>query len=588
MRFSRAQRYLVFAAGPRRLLLYGIAIMVLFGLAGAPLLAFRTETKYLVKRTALVLSSIEVPFAVHPSPQHAPLASSQAGLTAPATGPLRVNPANPRYFTDGSGRAIYLTGSHTWLNLQDGVLTDPPPAFDYAGWLDFLVSHNHNFFRLWVWEQAKWVVEWPDPYYFYPHPYLRTGPGNALDGKPKFDLTQFNQAFFDRLRQRVSQAGQRGIYVSIMLFDGWSVVYPKGMYGAANPWEGHPYNANNNINGIDGDPNADGSGTETQTLAIAQITALQEQYVRKVIDTVNDLDNVLYEISNESDGGSEQWQYHMIDFIHAYEAGKPKQHPVGMTVEWPNGDNADLFASNAEWISLNGSLDQPPAADGRKVIIADTDHLCGICGDRQWVWKSFTRGENPLFMDQYDDSYKLEGGGYDTGNPNDVSLRRNLGYTLSFANRMNLVAMTPRGDLASSGYCLANPAASGAEYLVYLPDGGTVTVDLSASPGQLSFEWFKPEQGAVVATGTTSGGVTRSFSAPGDGDAVLYLFAPGAAEPSATPTLAGSPTSTSSPLPGPTGTPTPLPSPTASSTVTASHTPAATGPFCPCLPLIHR
>ena len=26
-----------------------------------------------------------------------------------ATGPLRIHPHNPRYFTDGSGRAIYLT-----------------------------------------------------------------------------------------------------------------------------------------------------------------------------------------------------------------------------------------------------------------------------------------------------------------------------------------------------------------------------------------------------------------------------------------------------------------------------------------------
>src|SRR5262245_4744640 len=38
---------------------------------------------------------------------------------AAATGPLRVDPANPRYFTDGSGRAIYLTGSHTWDARQD-------------------------------------------------------------------------------------------------------------------------------------------------------------------------------------------------------------------------------------------------------------------------------------------------------------------------------------------------------------------------------------------------------------------------------------------------------------------------------------
>ncbi|HMN30144.1 MAG TPA: hypothetical protein PKE45_18475, partial [Caldilineaceae bacterium] len=188
-----------------------------------------------------------------------------------------------------------------------------------------------------------------------------------------------------------------------MLFNGWSVSYPKGFYNIGNPWEGHPYNASNNITGIDGDPNHDNSGSETHELKVAAVTALQEAYVRKVIDTVNDLDNVLYEISNESDGGSQAWQYHMIDLVKEYEAGQPKQHPVGMTVEWPNGDNQDLFDSSADWVSLNGPLDSPPVADGSKVIIADTDHLCGICGDRIWAWKSFTRGENPLFMDQYDD-----------------------------------------------------------------------------------------------------------------------------------------------------------------------------------------
>ena len=36
-----------------------------------------------------------------------------------ASGPLRKNPANGRYFTDGSGKAIYLSGSHTWANMLD-------------------------------------------------------------------------------------------------------------------------------------------------------------------------------------------------------------------------------------------------------------------------------------------------------------------------------------------------------------------------------------------------------------------------------------------------------------------------------------
>lgn len=36
-------------------------------------------------------------------------------------GSLRVHPHNPRYLTNDGGRAIYLTGSHAWLNLQDVV-----------------------------------------------------------------------------------------------------------------------------------------------------------------------------------------------------------------------------------------------------------------------------------------------------------------------------------------------------------------------------------------------------------------------------------------------------------------------------------
>ena len=36
-----------------------------------------------------------------------------------AKGPLRVDPKNPRYFADGTGKAVYLTGAHTWNILPD-------------------------------------------------------------------------------------------------------------------------------------------------------------------------------------------------------------------------------------------------------------------------------------------------------------------------------------------------------------------------------------------------------------------------------------------------------------------------------------
>jgi len=451
------------------------------------------------------------------------LRSEAARPHSSAPGPLRVHSKNPRYFGDGSGQIVYLTGSHTWLNLQDGgPLDDPPPMFAYERFLDFLEAHHHNFFRLWTWEQAKWVVEWRSPYYFRPLPYERTGPGLALDGKPRFDLTSFDKEYFDRLRRRVVEARDRGFYVAIMLFNGWSPVYAKGSYDLANPWEGHPFHARNNVNGIDGDPNDDGSGGETHTLAIPEVTRLQEAYVRQVVDTVNDLDNVLFEISNESNGDSEAWQYHMVNVVKLYEAGKPKQHPVGMTVEWPNGDNNELFASQADWISPNNYSDPPPS-DGRKVIIADTDHIWGIGGNREWVWKSFTRGLNPIFMDQYDDGFKLDGGGYRPDNPNDVSLRQSMGYTRWFAERMNLEAMTPLASLASSGYCLANPGPIEAEYLAYLPEGGSVSVDLTQTSEKLQVEWFNPATGEVKKANAAVGGRHLTFAAPFRGDAVLYL-----------------------------------------------------------------
>jgi hypothetical protein len=371
-----------------------------------------------------------------------------------------------------------------------------------------------------------------------PHPWPRTGPGNALDGKPRFDLTKFDDAYFERLRQRSVAAQERGIYVAVMLFDDWSTENP----GA---WKGHPFHPSNNINGMNGDPNNDGLGLEFHTLHIPEITHLQEAYVKKVVDTVNDMDNVLYEIANET-GISKAWQYHVIELIKNYECRKPKQHPVGMTVGSPVKEvgNSVLFDSSADWISPNsegGYRDNPPAADGSKVIISDTDHLWGVGGDRTWVWKSFVRGLNPIYMDPLD------------ADTNRENARRAMGDTLIYAKRMGLASMAPRDDLAFTTYCLANP---GVEYLVYLPLDPhwteswmasarflwrfkplfsrfslwfrglfrrTATVDLSAASGTFSVEWFNPSTRETTVAGTVTGGANQDFTAPFPGDAVLYI-----------------------------------------------------------------
>ena len=131
--------------------------------------------------------------------------------------PLRVSQVNPRYFTDGRGRAIYLTGSHTWANLQEIKANPDARDFDYEAFLDFMQEYNHNFMRMWAWEQAAWTPNTNVKVLFEPLPYLRTGPGHALDGGLKFDLKAFNEDYFSRLRSRTIEAGRRGMQLILGL-----------------------------------------------------------------------------------------------------------------------------------------------------------------------------------------------------------------------------------------------------------------------------------------------------------------------------------------------------------------------------------
>ncbi len=449
-----------------------------------------------------------------------------------ARGPLRVHPTNPRYFTDGtknpdgSLRAVYLTGSHTWNNRLDIGRQDPPGAFDFNAYLDFLERHDHNFIRLWAWDSTLWdtrsALEWVNTgaiYHVAPQPWRRTGPGQALDGKPKFNLEQFDPAYFERLRARVQAAGRRGIYVSVMLFEGWALSFDP------TSWRGHPFRMENNVQEINGDPDGDGKGREIQTLKIPAVTAAQEAYVRKVIDTVNDLDNVLYEISNEARllnpaTSTKDWQYHLIRLIKNEEAKKGRQHPVGMTSQGGGGgdDSEMLRQSPADWISPNSDkfdyMNNPPASDGGKVVLLDTDHLWGVGGDAAWVWKSFLRGHNPLFMDPYKNDILGK------GRPDQwEGARQAMGATRALAGRIDLAKLTPTPDLASTKYCLAHP---GREYLVY--QSGTGEFSVNVTTGNYAFEWFDPTKSSVASTGSVKApGGNRPFTPPFAGPAVLHL-----------------------------------------------------------------
>jgi hypothetical protein len=454
-----------------------------------------------------------------------------ADNTAP--GPLRVHPSNSHYFTDGSGKAVYLSGSHNDPNLIDVGTTDPPLPFDFSAYVRWLHRHNHNFIRLWRWTEASKFKFGPSDQVLYvqPHPWARTGPGTARDGKLKFDLTKFDEEYFKRLRGRTIEAGREGLYVSIMLFEGAAAAV------ANEFWAYHPFHLENNINQIEADENGDGKGLESYTLAQSKIVAFQEQYVKHVIETVNDLDNVMYEICNECHEDSTDWQYSMIQFVKDYEARLGKSHPVGMTGQYPvkstRPDNTALIESPADWISFAGELYalDPPVMGHDKVSLLDSDHI-GVYVDTGWVWKSMTRGHNPIFLDLIDTTRvrPLE------AVPNKPAVRRNLGYSLDYARKMNLAEMYPHPELCSSSYCLANP---GREYLVYVPlpagwmtramqlfgkvPTAQVTMDIPTVSGTMKVEWLNTSTGETITNVTKVEGSKQTFQSPFNADSVLYL-----------------------------------------------------------------
>jgi hypothetical protein len=228
-------------------------------------------------------------------------------------------------------------------------------------------------------------------------------------------------------------------------------------------------------------------------------------------------------------------------------------HPIGMTMQFPVADqtkvNDPLFSSPADWISpgyddeiFTGGrhpmapdsppsrwFDNPPASDGRKVVIIDTDHYAPGKGDALWAWKSFLRGHNPILMD-----FGIIAG----VNPPDPSVgspgvppyaafepaRYAMGDTLRYAQKMNLIEMEPRGDLSSTGYVLVNP---GEEYLVLQPSESAEAFTVELAAGSYTVQWYSVNSRETVDAGkvTVKGPTSVSFSAPFEaaGPAVLYL-----------------------------------------------------------------
>jgi hypothetical protein len=92
--------------------------------------------------------------------------------------------------------------------------------------------------------------------------------------------------------------------------------------------------------------------------------------------------------------------------------------------------------------------------------------------------------------------------------------------------------MSPRPDLTSAGYCLAK---AGEEYLIYRPSRGSITVDITGGPYNVT--WINAQNTSERINGgiTTNG---QNLSTPGHGDDWFYHLTQDKTDPTPTPTRA--------------------------------------------------
>src|SRR5262249_8314811 len=114
-------------------------------------------------------------------------------------------------------------------------------------------------------------------------PWARSDTPGYANGGNRFDLTRWDDAFFQRLKNFVAQASERGIVVELNLFT--------PMYEDAQ-WNYSPMKASNNINGI----GKVGKHQVYTTDKESALLAVQEAMTRKIVTELNGFDNLYYEV----------------------------------------------------------------------------------------------------------------------------------------------------------------------------------------------------------------------------------------------------------------------------------------------------
>ncbi len=455
------------------------------------------EIRYLEKANSSVFGTIgaTTPLTVQPA------------TTTSAPGPLAVLGSNSRLFKTPDGKGIYLTGFHTWT---DFVSIASQGDSSFTQFADYESSRKGNLIRLWSGIGLLTAFNGDNAQHASPIAFNRSGTCCAADGGNKFDLNSYNATFFNQLKSDVEYAASKGMYVEVqMLYQ----------YGGGVGFNELVFNGNNNINGTTTNENTAYTGGDGTTVSFVNA------YIHHLLDTLGAEPNVLYEVSNEPSAANFSYENSIIVGVHSYEASHGYgPHPIG--ADMPSGS----FGSSSGDFVIDQDFNVTPGVFSiGKPVLLDTDHTFGIGGGTDWWWQVFMNGNHPLSMDDMHGTGVA--GNYDLGSGTfyavEAENRAAIEQQRTLMGMVDMTAVVPHGDLASTGFALVDTA--GHQYIVYDRIGETITVDLSSASGiPLKASWVNLVTGSFSSTTDLTGGSSsQTFVNPFDPTPATLLIVPG-------------------------------------------------------------
>lgn len=208
--------------------------------------------------------------------------------------PLALHPDNRHYFIFNNQPVILISSAEHY-----GALLNT--EIDYKKYLQTISQYGFNQTRVFsgaYYESDQYdsedvkEINWdniqntlaPRPTK-YIAPWKRSSQPGYVHGGNKFDLDQWDEAYFARLKDFCREARKNNVFLEIVFF---SANY------ARKTWKNSPFYIGNNINNV-----GDVPYNEIYLLKNKELIARQIAMVKKIVTEVNEFDNVYFEICNE-------------------------------------------------------------------------------------------------------------------------------------------------------------------------------------------------------------------------------------------------------------------------------------------------